>query len=199
MDYSIEACNGDKLLLLTQHMKVPNSHQTAFLAIGCGLSMKVLSTSSLQLSLSTEWDYSSLCRHACNCRPIQLIQSTQQSPDFMRGWGMGTRYTVSSQKYTPFFTHYFETIKWEGAFARLLNSSHAAESGGLAWCSLSAIMLFSRILCLSCGCGQKTGGSLKLQLAIGIALCLPNQEAWSLNLLHNRNPAYGTCISFHYN
>ena len=27
----------------------------------------------------------------------------------MRVWGMGIRYTVSSQKYTPFFAHYFET------------------------------------------------------------------------------------------
>ena len=79
MDCSIEACNGDKLLLLTQHVKVPNSHQTAFLERGCGLSMKVLSTSSLQLSLSTEWDYSGLCRHACNHRPIQFTPTKEST------------------------------------------------------------------------------------------------------------------------
>ena len=71
----IQAYDSGKIAIVdsARTTKVPNSHQTIFLVKRYSPGMKILSTSSSQLSLSTEWDYSGLCRHACNHQPHKRI------------------------------------------------------------------------------------------------------------------------------
>ena len=69
-----------------------------------------------------------------------------------------------------------------------LSSSPAQERGNEAKCQHA---VFSHTLPIV-WVWSINRGLVKIAI-IGIALCIPNQEA--LNLLHNQNPAYG--ISFH--